>query len=64
MSKANTKKDHTEWVNEEEACKLLGIKKNTIQNYVSTGRIKESAVSRGVSNRKFYHVPQLMGLQN
>ena len=64
MAKANTKKNHNEWISEEEACKLLGIKKNTIQNYVCTGKIKEEIVSRGLRNNKFYHKPSLMGLEN
>ena len=64
MVKANSKKDHTEWVNEKEACEILGIKKNTIQNYVCTGKIKESMISRGLRNNKFYHAPSLKGLTN
>jgi predicted site-specific integrase-resolvase len=62
MAKATDKRNHNEWVSEEEACKLLGIKKITIQNYVYTGRIPESMISRGIRNNKFYHVPSLMGL--
>lgn len=64
MAKATDKKDHTEWVNEDEACKLLGIKKNTIQNYVSQGFIKEEIIKRGIRNNKFYHAPSLKGLTN
>lgn len=62
MGKA-TKSNTEEWLTEEQACSLLGIKKNTIQNYVSRSIIPEKAISRGVRNKKFYHKPTLMGLE-
>jgi len=64
MIKSNKKLDHTEWVNEDEACKILQIKKNTIQNYVCQGLIKEEIIKRGVRGNKFYHAPSLKGLEN
>ena len=52
-----------EWVNERQACELLGIKRNTLGNYVSNGTIRPDAYSVGIGNNKFFNKKKLMGLR-
>lgn len=51
------------WINEDEAAKLLGVTKKTMQNKVSTGEIPDTMYSVGVSGKRFYDKEMLMGLQ-
>lgn len=51
-----------EMINEEEACKLLGITKRTIGNYVSNGNITKDMYTVGVGGNRFYYKQKLIGL--
>ncbi len=64
MAKSTNKKNIEEWVTEIKMSEILGIKPRTLQNYVATGKVQESAISRGLKNNRFYHAPTLMGLEN
>lgn len=52
-----------EWINEREACELLGIKRSTLTNYISNGTIPPDAYSIGVGSNKFFDKKKLMGVK-
>lgn len=54
----------TEWVNEEEAAKILGIQKVTLRNYVRLGNIRHEWYRTGVGGNKFFDKEALQGLKN
>jgi len=62
MANTTTKKHYTEYVSEKTICDLLGLKVNTIQNYVCTGKIPESAIQRSCVGIRTYHLPTILGL--
>lgn len=49
-----------EQINEEEACKLLGITKKTIQNMVSNQSIPPSMYTVGIGGNRFYFKNKLI----
>lgn len=51
-----------EWLPEDEACELLGIKKKTIQNYISSGRIPSSFYLKNIDGKRFYNKNKLLVL--
>jgi len=64
MAKSTNKKNLTEWVSEGKTAELMGIKKRTLQKYVSNGKIPESCISRTINGKRTYHAPTLIGLEN
>ena len=52
--------DKIEWLTEDQACKLLGITKKTIQNYVSSGRIPSSFYERSIDCKRLYNKNKLL----
>ena len=50
----------TEWLPEDKACELLGIKKKTIQNYISSGRIPSSFYVKNLHGKRFYNKNKLL----
>lgn len=51
-----------EYVNESEACELLGISRRTLYNYIYNGRIPVDYYTTGVGGNKFFDKKKLMGL--
>lgn len=51
-----------EWLPEDKACELLGIKKKTIQNYISSGRIPSSFYMKNINGKRFYNKNKLLVL--
>lgn len=50
------------WINEDDAAKLTGVSKKTLQNKVSAKQIPVEAISEGVGGR-FYDKEFLIGLK-
>lgn len=53
-----------EQINEEEACRLLGITRQTLSNYISKGQIAPDMYSIGVGGNKFFYKQKLMNVKN
>jgi hypothetical protein len=51
-----------EWVNIVEAAQISGRKKKTLQNWISSGRLPFTGVSKGIG-QVYIHVPTLKGLK-
>jgi len=51
-----------EWVNEAEACELLGITRRTLYNYCYNGKVPMDYYTTGVGGNKFFDKKKLMGL--
>lgn len=51
-----------ELIDEDEACKLLKIKKSSIQVMVSNGKIPKTHYTVGVGGSRFYYKDKLMGV--
>lgn len=51
-----------EYVNESEACELLGITRRTLYNYIYNGKIPVDYYTTGVGGNKFFDKKKLMGL--
>ncbi len=44
--------NNIEWLLEDQACEFLGIKKKTLQNYISSGRIPSSYYIKTIDGKK------------
>jgi predicted DNA-binding transcriptional regulator AlpA len=55
-------KEPVEWLNETEACQLLGIKKESMWSKVSGHKMPRSCYTIGVGGNRFYNKKALMGL--
>lgn len=51
-----------EYVNEAEACELLGITRRTLYNYCYSGKIPMDYYTTGIGGNKFFDKKKLMGL--
>lgn len=51
-----------EYVNESEACELLGITRRTLYNYCYNGKVPMDYYTTGVGGNKFFDKKKLMGL--
>ena len=49
-------------IDENEACKILGITKRTLANYVYNGRIPKSYFTTAVNGARFFNKNKLIGL--
>lgn len=62
----NIEEQKIEWVDADEARKILGrgkeIKKTTFSNYVSNGRVPASFYKTGVNGKRWFNKQKLMGL--
>jgi hypothetical protein len=54
--------EQIEYVNESEACQLLGISRRTLYNYCYNGKIPMGYYTTGVGGNKFFDKKKLMGL--
>jgi hypothetical protein len=61
---ANRKKlqeaEVADMINEDDACKLLGITRNTLSNYMRNGKITPDMYTIGVGGNKFFYKQKLM----
>lgn len=53
-----------DWVQEETAAEMLGIKKRTLQHYVCVGRIPMKAIKKNIIGKRQYHAPTLKSPSN
>jgi len=51
-----------EYVNESEACEMLGITRRTLYNYCYNGKIPADYYTTGIGGNKFFDKRKLMGL--
>lgn len=54
-------KAESEWITEDEVCKLLNISRRSLTNYLSNGRITRDMFRIGVGGNKFFNKEKLMG---
>lgn len=52
-----------EYVNEAEACELLGITRRSLYNYCYNGKIPMDYYTTGIGGNKFFDKKKLMGLK-
>jgi hypothetical protein len=62
LNRLDQSASETEYVNEGEACELLGITRRTLYNYVYSGKIPVDYYTTGVGGNKFFDKKKLMGL--
>lgn len=62
LHRLNEELDQVEYVNEAEACELLGITRRTLYNYVYNGKIPMDYYTTGIGGNKFFDKKKLMGL--
>lgn len=62
LEKLDKSAEPVEWLNEADACKLLGIKKSTMVVKVSRNEIPATHYTIGVNKVRFYNKQKLMGL--
>lgn len=62
LHKLNQEMDAAEYINESEACELLGISRRTLYNYCYNGKIPMSYYTTGIGGNKFFDKKKLMGL--
>ena len=63
LQRLNEEKEAAEYINEGEACELLGISRRTLYNYCYNGRIPMDHYTTGVGGNKFFDKQKLMGLK-
>jgi hypothetical protein len=62
LTRLNQEVEAAEYVNESEACQLLGISRRTLYNYTYNGKIPMDYYTTGVGGNKFFDKKKLMGL--
>lgn len=62
LNKLDQAASEVEYINESEACQLLGISRRTLYNYVYNGKIPMDYYTTGVGGNKFFDKKKLMGL--
>lgn len=63
LQKLNDEMEAAEYVNEAEACELLGITRRSLYNYVYNGKIPMDYYTTGIGGNKFFDKKKLMGLK-
>lgn len=63
LQKLNDEIEAAEYVNEAEACELLGITRRSLYNYVYNGKIPMDYYTTGIGGNKFFDKKKLMGLK-
>lgn len=62
LNKLDQAASEVEYINESEACELLGISRRTLYNYCYNGKIPMDYYTTGVGGNKFFDKKKLMGL--